>query len=365
MSGPDDATRRGAAVPPGSARMVAHLRHQAAACGELGSPLYAHLLARVADDVESGGPAAEVLRGHERDPGPAALGLRLMGGVHRLVLERRAPALALTYPSVGGTGDADAAWAALRDVLGEHRDELRGWLNHAPQTNEVGRAAALIGGLLHLAAVDPRPVRLVEVGASGGLNLRADRFRVDLGDGRSVGPPGSPVVLRAPWTGAVPPLRDQLQVVERLGCDLAPVDPTSQDGRLRLTSYVWPDQLGRLERLRGALQVAAAVPARVETAGAADFLDRLHLVEGTTTVVWHSVMWQYVGPDERTRVEQRLADLGADQTDGAGLAHLFLEPRRRVSGGDHEFLVVLQTWPGRTERVLGSAAPHGIPIAWE
>ncbi len=260
-------------------RMVALVREQADACAVLGSPLYEYLLQRVADDIEAGGPAYDVLRGHEDDPGPSALALRLMGGAHRLVLEGRAPALALTYPSVGGSGDPDAAWAALRPVLSEFAEELRAALAQPPQTNEVGRSAALIGGLLHLAADDDRPLRLVEIGASAGLNLRADLFRVELADGRSVGPAESPVVLRDPWRGPPPPLRARLEVVERLGCDMAPLDPTTTEGRLRLMSYVWPDQLARLERLRGALELARDVPATVVAAGAGDFLDRVELRE--------------------------------------------------------------------------------------
>jgi hypothetical protein len=346
-------------------RMVALIREQAEACGVLGSPLYEYLLQRVADDVEAGGPAYDVLRGHEDDPGPSALALRLMGGVHRLVLERQAPALALTYPSVGGTGDREGAWIALREVFAAHRDELRRSLDRAPQTNEVGRSAALIGGLLHLAADDDRPLRLVEIGASAGLNLRADLFRVELADGRSVGPATSPVVLRDPWRGSVPPLHPRLEVVERLGCDVAPLDPTTTEGRLRLTSYVWPDQPERLDRLRGALQLAAEVPATVEAVGAADFLDRLALQDGTTTAVWHSVMWQYLDPADRARAEERLAELGALASDRAGFARLLLEPRRRTPGGEHEFLVVLQSWPGGDERLLGSAVPHGLPTTWE
>ena len=70
-------------------------RHQAAACSELGSPMYADLLAVLADDYETGGPTRELLAGHEADAGPSALGLRLLGSVHRLVLERRAEELAL------------------------------------------------------------------------------------------------------------------------------------------------------------------------------------------------------------------------------------------------------------------------------
>jgi hypothetical protein len=345
--------------------MVALIREQAESCAALGSPLYEYLLERVADDVEAGGPAYDVLRGHEDDPGPSALALRLMGGVHRLVLERRAPALALTYPSVGGSGDPEAAWAALRPVLSEFAEELRAALAQPPQTNEVGRSAALIGGLLHLTAGDDRPLRLVEIGASAGLNLRADLFRVELPDGRSVGPATSPVVLRDPWRGPPPPLRPRLEVVERLGCDLAPVDPTTTEGRLLLTSYVWPDQRERLDRLRGALQLAAEVPASLEAVGAATFLDRLALQDGTTTVLWHSIMWQYLDHAERARVSARLDELGAQASDRAGFAHLAFEPRRRSPDAMHECLVVLQTWPGGVEQVLGQAEPHGLPTSWE
>jgi hypothetical protein len=345
--------------------MVGHIRRQADACRDLGSPLYETLLRHLADDVEAAGPAAAVLAGREDLPGPSALALRLMGAVHRLVLQGRAPALARHYPSVGGDGDAGRAWAAFRDLLTGERDELRSLLDQPPQTNEVGRSAALLGGLQHVLAWRDAPVRLAEMGASGGLNLRSDRYRVDLGGGRGVGPVDSPVQLRDAWTGTLPPLGGRLEVVERLGCDTAPVDPTTAEGRLRLMSYVWPDQLERLERLRGALAVAAEVPAAVTTEAAGSFVRRLGLVEGTTTVLWHSVMWQYLDGDEQAEVGAAVEDLGARADDRAGFAHLFLEPRRRAAGSEHEFLVGLRCWPGGEDRVLATAHPHGIPTAWE
>src|SRR4051812_34271221 len=85
-----------------------HLRWQAESCAQLGSPLYAHLLARAADDVEAGGPIARVI-GERQATNASALGLRLMGSVHRLVLQGEAPDLAGTYPSAGGRPDPDAA----------------------------------------------------------------------------------------------------------------------------------------------------------------------------------------------------------------------------------------------------------------
>ncbi len=345
--------------------LVGRIRDQADACGQLGSPLYLHLLHRVADDVLAGGPAAAVLAGHEDDSVASALSLRLMAGVHRLALEGGVPDLAACFPSTGGSYDPERTWPVVRQVLDEYADELRARLGQAPQTNEVGRAAALIGGLLHVLAWRPGPLRLFEIGASAGLNLHADAYRLQIQDGGGVGPLGSPVVLADPWWGTPPPTGPPLEIVERAGCDTEPLDPGTEEGRLRLTSYVWPDQIARIERLRGAIDVAARSPARVERSRAHDFVERLTLVPGTTTVVWHSVMWQYLDGAEQAAVLERLYELGATADSDAALARLLLEPRPRAPGRNDEFLVELRTWPGGAHRVLGAAHPHGVPVTWE
>jgi hypothetical protein len=335
----------------------------AQSCGTLGSAFYAGLLTRAAQDELAGGPVADVLAGTEGASSGAAYPLRLLAGVHALVLSGRAPALAAFYPSVGGSGDVDEAWPLFLAVITEEREEIRGWLAQPPQTNEVGRAAGLLGGL-HVLAAHGLAIRLFEIGASAGLNLRADRFRVQLDSGQWLGPSDSPVVLAPGWTGRLPPLSPAPEVVERRGCDIDPIDPTTPEGRVRLQAYVWPDQTARLARLRGALDVAAAVPAPVVGLGAADFVDALTLVEGTTTVVWHSVMWQYLEAAEKERVLHRLELLGAGASDRARLARLRLEPVRNPND-DLEFRVVLQEWPGGgEERVIGVAPPHGLPVTW-
>ena len=346
------------------------IRAQAEACGRLGSPMYADLLARVAGDLEEGGPSVAVLAGYEHLGGPSALGLRLTGSVHRLVLERRAGALATYYPSVGGTWEPEGCWTAFRALLADEPDAVREWLDRPPQTSEVGRSAALMGGLLALAADDPElPVRLVEIGSSGGLNLLADRFRFVTDDGRAVGPADSPVVLDGAWTGAG--ALDALLgarwpvIAERIATDVMPVDVATTEGRLVLTAYMWPDQTHRHERLRGALALAAATPVVVRRQGAAEVVDALELVEGTRTVFWHSVMWQYLDRAEQEHVRARIDALGAAATASAPFAHLLLEPTRRTPESDHEFLVVLETWPDGGRRILGRSRGHGIPVDWE
>jgi len=346
--------------------LVDAFRLQAWACGEMGSPMYAELLARAADDIASSGVVREVLTGFEDEPEDSATGLRLLGSVHRLVLERRAGALAAYYPSVGGTFEPVGAWRELRSLLEEQSTAVHEWLDRPPQTNEVGRAGALYGGLLHLPGLGlgQLPLRLVELGASAGLNLRGDRFTYLDAAGRRFGAEGSPVLLADAWHGRRLETWPDLQVEARVGCDLRPVDPSTTEGRLLLTAYVWPDQRARLERLSAAFQVAADVPVEVRREAASSLLDRLELRDGATTVVWHSVVWQYFSAAERAAVTRRLAELAASATRDRPLVHLRSEPHRRGERV-HEFLVTLASWPGAEERVIGRTVGHGLPTTWE
>jgi hypothetical protein len=351
----------------GVPRTAELFRKQALGCRELGSLLYADLLERAAEDIESGGPTRAALEGHLEDSGRDLIALRLFGGVHAVVLRGVAPRLAAYYPSAGGTADpgpgARDAWVEFAAVLVEHREELRGWLPSAPQTNEVARGAVLIGALCHLVAEAELPVRLVEIGASAGLNLLADHFRVD-GDVGSYGDRASPVLLEHAWLGAPPPAVD-VRVVDRTGGDLSPIDATSAQGRERLTAYVWADQRARFERLEGAFILAEQLPVDLRREPAAATLERTELQDGHWTVLWHSLMWMYLDAETRRDLDGRIERLGATATASARFAHVSLEPRRRHTEDDYEFLVRVTTWPGAEMRVLGVASPHGIPVTWE
>ncbi|MGQ0625185.1 MAG: DUF2332 domain-containing protein [Sporichthyaceae bacterium] len=353
--------------------LVAHLRRQSATCADVGSPMYASLMASAAEDLLCGGPVADVLAGWELDPGPAALALRLFGTVHRIALTGQAPALARYYPSVAGS-DAEAfdpagTWAAFAEVLAENTAAVRAGLVSPPQTNEVGRSTALIGELLRLRARFDLPVRLVEIGASAGLNLRPDRIRIEVarpgGIGwDSVGPP-SPVVLRDPWQGALPPLDRPIEVVARHGTDVDPVDVATAAGRLRLISYAWPDQGARLGRLRAAFDLAAAEPVPVLAESASATVAGLGPAQGLLTVVWHSVMWQYLPPSERAALTVAFEALGSLATPAAPVARVSMEPRKRMVfpvGVEH--VVRTQTWPGDGVWLYGSAHPHGDTVVW-
>ena len=365
------------------------LEKQAESCGKLGSPLYEHLLTEAAEDVRAEGPTLEVLEPFAGEPPGAALALKLMGAVHRLVLERAAPELATFYPNVGGTGAPEDAWPVFQDLLRERRDAIVDGIALPVQTNEVGRSAALVGGFLEVARTTGLPLRLLEVGSSAGLNLRWDRYRYE-SDSGGWGPADSPV--RFDVFSPPPPLEGKVAIASREGVDPAPLDPASARDRLTLSSYVWPDQSLRWMRLKGALEVAAEVPAKVEKGSAAAWLEaRLQqAAPGQATVVFHSIVMQYVAPEERERIVQVMRRAGEAATPESPLAWLRMEPPlghlgRFFAAGDersdvhrwlfpepeeskeaHEDLAVvsLTTWPGETSRVIARAGYHGDPVVW-
>src|ERR1700743_1966022 len=201
-------------------RLLRSIQLQGQVCAGMGSPMYGDVLQQVAADVEAGGVFAAILAGHENDSGRLALPLRLLGGLHRLVLDGRAPALRRWYPSVGGHWDAEAGWADIAQAASDHADYLRGALDQPPQTNEVGRSAALIGGLLVLVDRFDLPVRLFEIGCSAGVNLRADHFRYRH-PGGEWGPADSPVIVDDAWRGPLPP-GARLRIAERHGYAIGP-----------------------------------------------------------------------------------------------------------------------------------------------
>jgi hypothetical protein len=325
------------------------LRWQVEECRRLGSPLYAGLLERAAADVEAGGMTWEVLRGQRDEPTYSAVGLRLMGAVNRLVL-------------AGEEADAFEGWEAFRDVLERRRDELRELVALPVQTNEVGRSAALLFGFLAVAAEISLPLRTLELGASAGLNSNWDRYRYEA-QGFAWGPDDSPLRL-ADWRficpkdgkGANYPQR--VEVALREACDAAPVDASTEEGRWTLLAYVWADQQRRVERLRAALEVAAAHPVAVERAPAAAWAaERLaEPIEGVATVVFHSVFVYYLPEDERAELGATIAAAGERASAAAPLAYL------RLEGAGELAELRLTTWPGGRERLLARAGFHGDPV---
>lgn len=348
-----------------SAAIVEGFTLQADWCHRMHSPLYGALLTIARDDIVDGGVVDDVVSGFDGDPVAAALALRFMGGLHRLVLMGLAPELARHYPSVGGT----PVYAELEDDLAAtvtaHRGFLRDALSIAPQTNEVGRSALLFPGLLEVLGGESWEVRLLEIGASGGLNLFGDRFRYDY-EAWSWGEQNSPVQITGSWNGRPPPIGGEPRVVQRRGCDVMPLDVADEELQLRLLSFIWPDQPERFERVRGAIAIALDDPPSLDRADAGEWLEQelgSTASRGTLTAVQHSLMWQYLSDETKSRAIAAIERAADAATKMRPFAHIAFEPAPDWNDGGG-FLVTVTRWPGGEGRIVGRAHAHGTWVEW-
>ncbi|MDE2403246.1 MAG: DUF2332 domain-containing protein [Sphingomonadales bacterium] len=289
-----------------------------------------------------------------------AMPLRLTGGLHWLHLTGQEARLDGVYR--GAVGEQEVVDAAVGAVVRAHDAELLPWLDGPPQTNEAGRSASIVAGMLWLARrLGPR-FELNEIGASAGCNTMIERYRYVLG-GVEVGPKVSPVEIAPEWRGEPPP-RGPLEITAIRGCDLAPIDLADPAQALRLTAYVWPENRARLERLRAIIALARERAPRVERADAADWVERRlrdPQETGVTRAFYHSIVWQYLPLQGRARIEAAMARAGAQATAERPLAWIMLETNRETFR--HELRV--RHWPGDGEwTLLGEAHAHGAWVAW-
>ncbi len=337
--------------------LVHALEQQIDWCNRLGSPFTAQILRVTLADLVAGGTTAALVGDWSGDPEADAVALRLAGALHALVLSDQAAALAACYPPANPAGLDKAILA----TLGEHFGFIREFLASPPQTNEVGRSGVLLGGFLTIAASTGMPMHLLEIGASAGLNTIWDRFHYRIGT-TEWGDPASHVLLAPKWSGGLPPLAAHPKVAGRNACDIAPVDLADPQQCLRLKAFVWADQTERLARLDAAINLAKAENVNVERADAATWL-RQQLAKqqpGTVTVLYHSIMWQYMPPSIRGDITAQMQAAAARATASAPLAWLRFEPPTP----DQRPELRLTIWPDGIDQLLATAHAHGTSVAW-
>ena len=320
--------------------------------------LYGVAARAMADDVEAGGVVRTLCPGWHPGPEDAAVHLRILAAVFREVLGGRAPELVPFYACLGGSADPGDVWPTMRAVIARSADRIRASLDTPPQTNEVGRSAALVVGLFEaVERTGLARIRLLELGASAGLNLNVEHFTM-VGDGWARGRyadaahlvPPDDVRLEIGAAGADPV---GFEIVTARGCDLDPVDALTPDGALWLTSFVWPWQVERHDRLGRAIELARRHPVVVDRAAASTWLAeqlRDPVDPGLLTVVWHSVTRMYWPPAEVEAVQATIDDARSRMP----IAHIAME--HEDLAGDPTAVVTLDG------EALATAGDHGPPV---
>lgn len=357
----DETAPHGAIEHPDNRGVAEAYANQVAYCRSNGATVTARIVAGIAallDRPDAGAFVARI-RDWQGRPLGDAVPLRSAGALHALHLAGKAPELAPIYAGRPADDTAIIAGAVLT-----HAAFLLPWLDGPPQTNEAGRSSSFVAAMLWLAERGlPARFECLEIGSSAGINLMIDRYAYDLG-GVKVGPGDDAAMGFTPeWRGEPPPDR-AIGFASLKGCDVAPIDLTDPAQALKLRAYTWPEHTVRFERLEAAIAAAQAAKPDLVRMDAADFVERQLArpqAPGTTRVLMHSIVWQYVPEDQRERITRAMAAHGAQAAQDRALAWIALEADRTLL--NHGLRV--RYWPGGEDaRLLAAAHAHGAWIEW-
>ncbi|MDF1679257.1 DUF2332 domain-containing protein [Ponticaulis sp.] len=340
-----------------------HFTEQAGWCAELGSPFTAELLRAFGTSLETGGVIRTLVGDWAGNPRADALGLRLAGALHHAVLSGASPDLQSVYPAGDTYPDFETVWPVVEAYLAANADRETDFIQSPPQTNETRRAFMLLIGLNAVSKQFGKPIHFLELGASAGLNQNFDAFYYDAGSWQW-GDQASPMTVTTNWNGPAPEFANSISIRDRKACDQNPLDLSDEATRLRLKSYVWPDQPERLARFDAAADIAVSRGTMVEKADAADWLEQELTTrpDDAVTVIFHSVFFQYPPLETRQRMTDLIEAAGASATDDAPLVWLRYEPEllwnRQAPPLALGMTCDLRTWPGDNHKILARSDGH-------
>jgi hypothetical protein len=329
------------------------------------SPLWAEVcLACAADD----GVLELMLCAPTRQRRPSLL----LAAIHDLLLAGVPHDLAAHLPTVAdGSVATGSAGALALELCREHRHALADVLaTRSTQTNEVNRCAALLPALARVTPLD-EPLRLVELGASAGLNLLVDRFAYRYDGAGPVGDTTSRVVCACAVDGALPPLALP-RIDSRVGVDLSPIDVRDDDAARWLLACVWPDEADRCARVRAAIELAREDPPQVVRGDALELLPELVAGEAHP-VIWHSWVLAYWSAATQRALAVAIDEIGARRD----LTWVYLEQPLETPGlptpalrgvrhhpDDSALVAVTYRDANRAVTRLADAHPHAHRMRW-
>jgi hypothetical protein len=341
-------------------RVAEGIRVQAEHCRRNGAPVTARIVEAQLALMQGETKCGRRIAGWPGLPLEDAMPLRLAGGFHHLHLTGDDGRLTPIY--CGDITAQNEVDAIIEAITADHDHRLLPWLDGPPQTNEAGRSASFMAGLLWLADKVGNRFELNELGASAGINTMMDRYHYDLG-GVITGPDGSPMRIKPEWHGPPPPSADT-KIVSIQGCDQAPVDLSDPEAALRVKSYVWPENAGRLQRMDAAIALAAQKRPDLVRADALDWVRKrlaAPQAEGVVRVINHSIVWQYIPEGRRAKIEAAIEAAGRAASPDRPLAWMMLETNRATF--KHELTV--KYWPGPERwHLLAEAQAHGAWVEW-
>ena len=249
----------------------------------------------------------------------------------------------------------------FRSFCLEYDEEIRSLISaRLVQTNEVRRCIAIMPALILVSReAKDRPLHLVEIGASAGLNLSWDRYAYDYGEMRRCGDMNSPVQIKCAVKGkSIPPLPERFpEVSARVGIDVNPLDVNDPEATLWLRALVWPEHEERAELLQQAVQVTRQNQPTLIRGDGVESLPAVIEAVPDGSVLCILRMFTPISPESRDRLSSLISSYGAKRD-------VFMISSR-PHGRDESKLLLRSFVNGITaEKCVAYFQNHGAWIEW-
>ncbi|GAB3808300.1 DUF2332 domain-containing protein [Virgibacillus kimchii] len=236
------------------------------------SKLYEFLSLRIAEDK-----AILELASYAREGQP--IPNMLFGAVHYLLLKGKVHSLKEFYPSIiRKPGNALDSYKYFRDFCKQYTDEIIPILeSKLVQTNEVRRCAYLFPVFHYIYNIARKPLALIALGTSAGLQLLWDKYSYSYGTNKTYGNQDSKVHLTSEIrSDKLPNLYGDMPLfISRIGIDLHTIDLTKEEERLWLNALIWPEHAERRELFNKAAECLKENPVTLVEGDGVELLSEL------------------------------------------------------------------------------------------
>ncbi|MDE2686097.1 MAG: DUF2332 domain-containing protein [Chloroflexota bacterium] len=295
--------------------------------------------------------------------------------VHFLLLSGVRHELAKFYPTATGRpGSTADPLPHFRRFCLEYSDEIKRIIKERRvQTNVVERCGLLFPAFgITAERADHKPLHMIEIGCSAGLNLLWDKYCYSYGTGRIYGNSTSRVQIDVETHGMTPPtLTDATpHVLSRVGIDLEPIDVNDDESMLWLRALVWPEDYARLQRMNSAISIAQSSPPAILKGNALELLpaELADVPSYATPIVYHTHTVNQFSTSERQLLDDLLSDVGRRRDLYWISSEYRASPRRWLTDKAESVRPTLKLVSFesavRRERTLARCHHHGRWIEW-
>lgn len=242
----------------------------------------------------------------------------LFGAVHYLLLKGREHPLKNYYQSMTHPPKSidDETFDHFKDFCELYREEIIPILSsRLVQTNEVRRCGYLYPVFSWIYTQVEKPLSLIEIGTSAGLQLLWDHYSYSYGTGETYGNQNARVHISSEVKGDHFPkmLSESPPIASKIGLDLNISDLSDPDDYLWLKSLVWPEHQERLELFDQAAECLRENPVNlVEGDGVQLLTDVVNAVPPDSLIcIFHTHVANQIPTESKHELLEKIAKIGS------------------------------------------------------